>query len=645
MRLFAAAITVGTIYSAGYSSEKLWAQSDLGANAPGDGSNSFANVEILKQREKQIDRYFGGVEQDMQVTLHDSRTLGEFTPELKGFETSSRLHYNDAEWHWSSLSNERGTIELWGTPFMALDQDQDFQSLDIQLRKFVDENFEIFKVKSPELRFEPALTHYSGPFRYITYSRFVRVQDTPYPVDGAFVTFRFKFNRLIQITNYSFGEVNADSSPTISAEDAIEAATQDSAFDPNKDRVVGKVKTKLQPFYAPSGEISFRFVYDVLIRKTFPRGIWKYSVNGVDGRIVRLENKLYSTGQAMAEVYPRLPSDPIATFPLPNIMVKNGNDKEMAQDDGTFNLDPENAIAVLAGPRVVVKESGSAPVNATGTSSGILFKAADHISENMAYVHVNKVNAFVRNFLHSAVNQIAGGRTFDFLNQPIVVNTRMNSEQMPECNAWFDPEMGTLNFLEESARCRASSHFADVIYHEWGHALDNSLGGIQDGAFSEGIGDTVSMLMTNDPRLGIGFIKATPDKPIRDISVVKHYPENRDRDPHKESLIISGAWYEFTQMMKKVYGDDDGRMKAAEIFFKHMVSTKHYLDSYEGALVVDDDNGNLEDCTPHMCLLNLAFSRRGLTEPDPRCMSKLEGVDEVNTGRQACGATTIPVPQ
>ena len=63
-----------------------------------------------------------------------------------------------------------------------------------------------------------------------------------------------------------------------------------------------------------------------------------------------------------------------------------------------------------------------------------------------------------------------------------------------------------------------------------------------------------------------------------------------------------------------------------------MVSTDDYLDSYMGALAVDDTDGNLNNCTPHMCVLNPIFAKRGLTKYDPRCKPESEAAQVCEEG-------------
>jgi hypothetical protein len=574
-----------------------------------------------------------------QVTLANPLTHGDFTPRQTGHLDFVPLKFEGNRVNWLGSISDRGVLQAWGSPFMHFDQDASIQDMNESIRQFLLQNTESFQVHPGELRLDPIRTKFSGPFRYVTYSRLHQLGDEGMvPVEGAFITFRFKYGSLIEITNFTFGRIAGVEPAAFGQEDAIDAVVEDSGFIKNQDAFSGRISKEVQPFYSESGQLKFRLVYEISLRKKNPEGLWKYSVDGADGKIVRLLNEFHTAGHVSAEVYSRLPGTDIVRVPVAEANVRSGGQVGQTDGEGNHSFDGGRVSAELSGRRAIVKESSSRLPSQTSNEDGeILFSASQNLSESMSYVYVNRINQFVRNFIKSAPRDTPKGK-LDFLNSPLTINTRVQSGTIKGCNAWFDSEMKTLNFLEADARCEASSHFSDIIFHEWGHGLDDALGGIQDSAFSEGIGDVTAALMTGDSRIGPGFIKGR-ESPIRDIAQLRVYPKDRNRDPHLESLIISGAWFEVLQTMKKIYGDEAGRLKVAELFFKHLITTDSYLDSYMGALTVDDDDGNLSNCTPHMCVFNLAFARRGIAQPDPRCQA-----GGSQSQLPACAPSTVKPP-
>jgi len=80
----------------------------------------------------------------------------------------------------------------------------------------------------------------------------------------------------------------------------------------------------------------------------------------------------------------------------------------------------------------------------------------------------------------------------------VAIPARANIDD--ECNAYYTPGSPSLNFFRGSERC-ANTAFDSVAYHEYGHFVDDMLGGITHGGMSEGWGDILSMYIT-DPESG-----------------------------------------------------------------------------------------------------------------------------------------------
>ena len=568
-----------------------------------------------------------------EITLENPTTHGAVRPRLTGGLSQVVLMNGESRVKWSGQTSDSGVVQAWGAPILEWNNDATLQEMDAQLRGLVDQNFNVFRVRSQDLKLDTNRIRYVGAnlYRYVTYQRMHTVEGVRYPVEDAFLTFRFKFGRLYQMTNYTFGQIGPVEWPAISMEDAVQIVMENSQFQEGRDEIEKGASQQLQPFYTRDKKIRFRFIYRISVRKAFPEGKWNYSVAAADGRIARLENGFHTvSGSVTGEVFSRLPTDALQTVPLADIAIKGGG---FSGRDGSYEAKGNSATAELRSHHVkAYSATKKVPSMRSDADGNIHFTAEQNISETMAFFHINRLAEFVRGFIQTGTAQKPG-----FLEQPISVFTSIKTEK---CNAWYDPQRKTLNFLAESApedkdQCVNSGHISDIVYHEWGHALDDALGGIQDGAFSEGIGDITAVIMTGDPRLAPGFEKGS-EAPIRNLTIFRKYPDHQHPDPHVESLIVSGAWYEALLAMQKVYGQEKGRAKTAELFFKHLVSTENYLDSYMGALLVDDDNGSLDDCTPNMCILNPIFVKHGIAKPDDRC-----GSGSMTLFGKACAESTV----
>jgi hypothetical protein len=236
-------------------------------------------------------------------TLLDPRTHGAFIPQLSGKAGSVTLSNGGRAVNWQAEINSSGPISLWGRAIIQLSNDAPFNQIDKILKKFVDENPSVFGVSSRDLLNDKNRTKYSGPFKYITYQRYFRIESEPYLVQGAYITFRFKNNLLTQITNNSYGDIGIVEAPVVNKEDAIRAVEEDAHFDEEKDRM-SNVSPQLQTFFGIDHKIHFRVVYQMKVRKSFPKGAFDYSVSALDGHVVRIMSSLH-TSQALGEVYLR----------------------------------------------------------------------------------------------------------------------------------------------------------------------------------------------------------------------------------------------------------------------------------------------------------------------------------------------------
>ena len=71
------------------------------------------------------------------------------------------------------------------------------------------------------------------------------------------------------------------------------------------------------------------------------------------------------------------------------------------------------------------------------------------------------------------------------------------------CNAFWNGEDNSLNFFKSGDSSDGTAHcvnsaYCDVACHEFGHGVDAEFGEILDAAYSEGFGDSLAILITQD---------------------------------------------------------------------------------------------------------------------------------------------------
>lgn len=188
------------------------------------------------------------------------------------------------------------------------------------------------------------------------------------------------------------------------------------------------------------------------------------------------------------------------------------------------------------------------------------------------------------------------------------------------CNATFRQTSNQLSFYPQATpsgggpTCANMADLNDVIYHEWGHGLDSSVGrfpGITQSSFSEGIGDIVATFMTGSSSLGAGYYLNDANTAIRSMDNNVKYPLATTEE-HAVGQIIGGTFWDVRKALIERYGVVKGSYHAGWLFFRHILTTDNYEDSYLAVLRLDDDDANPSTKSPNYCLINKAFAKHGL---------------------------------
>lgn len=319
----------------------------------------------------------------------------------------------------------------------------------------------------------------------------------------------------------------------------------------------------------------------------------------------------------LASVFKRTYLDPEKTFkPLPLIQVTAGNSQAKSDLDGRLDLDgAKTATLSLTSERGQINlAQANTPyqVNAqiTANDAYSITPTGDGLTALNAYTALLEINSFVRRNMTVEEAAILGKATVTR------INVRGN------CNAFYDPQVSAISLYAAGNGCANIAQINDVIYHEWGHGLDNFTGkavGITDGAFSEGIGDIISGFRTSNNVLAPGFL-VNDATGIRNLDNSTKYPDDQG-EVHAEGQIIAGAFWDMRKGLISKLGQTAGAAKAETIFFRHLLTTDTYLDSYQAALRLDDDDGNPATQSTNHCTINAAFAKHGLAQNE-NCLDK-----------------------
>ncbi len=274
-------------------------------------------------------------------------------------------------------------------------------------------------------------------------------------------------------------------------------------------------------------------------------------------------------------------------------------------------------LATKTGSRSYIGTTGSAPktFNLTVQGDKALFSetAAATLAVMNAFVKINVIADFVGQHLTSSQAAL--------LSTPIKTNVNVSGN----CNAYYDGS--SVNFFPAGGQCANTGTIDDVMYHEWGHALDDDMNGINGGDLSEGIGDIVAFMKTGDHVLGPGFYSGQT-KGLRDSQNTKKWPADKKGEVHADGEIIAGAYWDMRAALLKRYGDQQGAFMAEKLFFNSLLTIKQMADGYNAVLRLDDDDNNTSTRSPNYCLINEAFSNHGFATKESNCVDTVTPGDD-----------------
>jgi subtilisin-like proprotein convertase family protein len=493
-------------------------------------------------------------------------------------------------------------------------------SLSARALAIVAANPHIFGVTAADLRLQADATLLSADDQFLLFE----VLRHGLVIEDASIAFRFKRGTLVQIVNQSFSEAKAILGPApADPAGAVHAALEDASLQRGADRyrVVeeadGYRLTRVASYTAKSAGEKFLVQVDLGEAALFEVAPTVYHVNG----------------RADARVYPRYYAETPADVPLVEHNVKDGTFSAQTDSEGQFSFEGTQRpkIEGFTGKRVHINTRSGRAVSRDGAMDGDLwrihFQSAGgsndkDLAQAMVYVHTQRIIEHARRYISS-----------DWFERRLTANVNLSST----CNAHWDGS--TINFYSGDSQCANTGLISDVVYHEWGHGLDDNTGGIADGAFSEGYGDIMSMLQTRDHVLGIGF--QLNGEPVRDLEPDKVYPRDRG-EVHAEGLIIGSTFWDLYKDLVAKHGAETADELIARYAYKVIYTARRYTEVYDALLVIDDDDENPGNGTPNFCLINKAFAAHGLAQESTAC--GLASVRELHLEERSGNGNGVPEP-
>ncbi|MGE0480304.1 MAG: hypothetical protein AB7Q17_07515 [Phycisphaerae bacterium] len=298
--------------------------------------------------------------------------------------------------------------------------------------------------------------------------------------------------------------------------------------------------------------------------------------------------------------------------PLPYVRVNIGATVAYSDVNGNFVIPNAGAGAVTVQASVLgrwfrVVDAGQAveALSQNVTPPGpanFVFNAANTSefarSDVNTYLHANVVRdtALAANPAYPTI-----GTQVEFL---------CNTNTTSTCNAFYNGS--SINFFRAGGGC-SNTGFSVVVHHEYGHHLVQ-VGGSGQGAYGEGMGDCMGVLISDDPVLGRGF-QNNCSAGIR--SAVNSIQDTCTAEIHTCGQAISGAVWQ-TRNRLVITEPADYRTILRDLTVNSIllhsgtdINDQQTIDF----LTLDDDDANINNGTPHYNEINEGFTMHGMPAP------------------------------
>jgi hypothetical protein len=456
-------------------------------------------------------------------------------------------------------------------------------------------NEDILKVSIDDLTLVEDATLVGDDVQFIRFN----VARAGTPVADSTLNFRFKHGNLIQILSRTYGEASDDSRTTfVNATTAIERIASSATI---------QEQGQLLRVQATKNGYKLVRVNKALVH--INGEILSVQTDAATGEIYETrDTRTYVDGHAHGNAFPRTYYQSQAVdVGMINMDVAAGSSNVRTALDGKFSFTGTTApkITGVKGQYINIRSSTGSAVSRTATNVNDAWDL--HLN-----VTTEKDQAQVHTFHHL---NLMVQKSKKYISSPWMDRTLTANVNLGQtCNAYWDGS--TVNFFSAGNNCGNTGLISDVMYHEWGHGLDENTGGIDDGAYSEGFGDILSMIMTNDSKLGPGF--RSNGGIVRDMEPDKVYPKDSG-EVHAEGLIIGGTFWDLFKALSAKYDATKANDIVSGIALKTIFTANNYTDVYDAALVVNDNDSDTTTKAPDFCEINAAFTAHGLAKKDAGC--------------------------
>jgi hypothetical protein len=373
----------------------------------------------------------------------------------------------------------------------------------------------------------------------------------------------------------------------------------------------------------PDGHVRYRFVVDVISGEVlYEEDQILHCFHG-HGTAARLSSAVLSdvTGTVRANITPGSAAaacDFTVYTPLPYARVTGGGSTVYTDAFGEFTSSYSGGSTSFGGALDGVyfdvnNESGATTSTSTNGADGDDITISYNPSPTElvtaqvnAYLEANEIRDLVLQYSPSFPT-IAGQTNFQ-------INVNLGST----CNAYYD--YSSINFYQSGGGCNNTA-FSVIVHHEYGHHGVDCAGSGQ-GEYGEGYGDVWGVILTGDPKLARGFYANDCENGIRNADNDCQYSSSGCSSCgsaiHACGQLISGVVWDFMEHMggfNDAAGMDIVRGVAINSMMLHS-GTSIDADICIDYLVLDDNDGTIDNGTPNWSAITSAFDLHGIDTPE-----------------------------
>jgi len=491
------------------------------------------------------------------------------------------------------------------------------------------------------------------------------------PVRDSSVTAVLSHGNLVLLGLQNWGNMDSTAAPAKTAADAeAAAAAYLSPFQvtrltkPTHLEIVPLARGETVANTVAGSGYDYRLCWVVTSQVGDDQGTWESLVDARTGQVISFEDKnQYAARKAIGGVYPKSndqrPPDGIEQqgWPMPYVDINDGSNTFFTDGGGTIGCTTGNVTSALNGKFMRMSDvCGAANESSAAGDLDLGFgpqpldtdctvpaghSVGDTKSSRSGFYELNRLKEMARGYLPNNA----------WLQGQLTANMNI----VASCNAFWNGS--TVNFYRSSAQCRNTGEIAAIFDHEWGHGMDNN--GVNPGSSNPGeaIADMHSTMRLDDSCVGRGFFKnqtcggygdpciGTPTTGctgVRDADWALHVsgqPHGINwiqsncgggagpcgREVHCEGQTVSEvAWdLQFRDLRAAPFNFDENtalELSSRLVFFGSQSVTSWYAclpagggcgatAGYLQFLAADDDNGDINDGTPHMAAIFAAFNR------------------------------------